>query len=143
MIYLDTSALVKLHLWESNSADVQNLISQQDHPLPIWELQEMELINALRLKVFWGDIVEADARKQLDLFEARKQKGHYYFPDIDRSALWATFQRLSIHTMQLECRTLDILHVACASLLEPELFVSYDERQRKLAEIAGLRINVL
>ena len=141
MIYLDTSALVKLYLLEADSAIVQELVVAQDDPLPIWELQEMELTNALRLKVFWGEIAQADAENQLLLFEQRKEKGHYFFPDIDRAALFTTFQRLSAHTPQLGCRTLDILHVACASLIGPDLFVSFDSRQNQLAEKAGLRVH--
>lgn len=141
MIYLDTSALVKLYLLEADSAIVQELVFAQDDPLPIWELQEMELTNALRLKVFWGEIAQADAENQLVLFEQRKEKGHYFFPDLDRAALFTTFQRLSAHTPQLGCRTLDILHVACACLIGPDLFVSFDSRQNQLAEKAGLRVH--
>ncbi len=141
MIYLDTSALVKLYLLEAGSNAVQELIAAQHDPLPVWELQEMELTNALRLKVFWGEISETDAEHQLALFEQRKQKGHYYFPDLDRAALFTTFQRLSAHTVRLGCRTLDIMHVACACQLAPDLFVSFDDRQRQLAELAGLRVH--
>lgn len=36
--------------------------------------------------------------------------------------------------------TLDGLHVATALLLKPEAFFSFDERQRKLARAAGLRV---
>lgn len=140
MIYLDTSALVKLYLLEADSHVVQELVTAQDDPLPVWELQEMELTNALRLKVFWGEIPQTDAERQLELFETRKEKGLYYFPDLNRAALFTMFQRLSVHTPELGCRTLDILHVACASLLEPDLFVSFDSRQRQLAQRAGLTV---
>jgi len=141
VIYLDTSALVKLYLLEDGSSAVQELVADQHDPLPVWELQEMELTNALRLKVFWGEISEADANHQLALFEQRKEKGHYYFPDLDRAALFTTFQRLAAHTSRLGCRTLDIMHVACACQLAPDLFVSFDARQRQLAELAGLRVH--
>lgn len=138
MIYLDTSSLVKLYLLEEDSAVVQELVSSQHDPLPVWELQEMELTNALRLKVFWGEVSQKDADRQMELFEQRKGKGHYYFPDLDRAALFTTFQRLSAHTPELGCRTLDIMHVACAVLLAPDLFVSFDARQKQLAARAGL-----
>jgi predicted nucleic acid-binding protein len=140
VIYLDTSALVKLYLLEADSGIVQALISAQDAPIPLWELQEMELTNALRLKVFWGDISEADANHQLELLEQRKARGHYYFPDVDRVALFNKFRNLSLHTQQIGCRTLDILHVACACILGPDLFVSFDARQRHLAQVAGLNV---
>jgi len=141
VIYLDTSALVKLYLLEADSEVVQELVSSQQDPLPVWELQEMELTNALRLKVFWGEISQSDSDRQSALFEERKAKGHYYFPDLDRAGIFKAFQRLSVHTPELGCRTLDILHVACACILAPDLFVSFDARQRQLAAKAGLAVH--
>lgn len=140
MIYLDTSALVKLYLLEEGSAWVQELVSSQQDPLPVWELQEMELLNALRLKVFWGEIRASDAERQVMAFEDRKAKGLYYFPELDRAALLTMFRRLSSHTPELGCRTLDIMHVACAVLLAADCFVSFDARQCGLAERAGLAV---
>jgi predicted nucleic acid-binding protein len=52
VIYPDTSALVKLYVLEAGSEFVQSCLSEQDDPLPVWELQEAELANALHLKVF-------------------------------------------------------------------------------------------
>ena len=43
MIYLDTSALIKLYFIEEGSQELNELIMAQDEPLPIWELQEAEL----------------------------------------------------------------------------------------------------
>jgi len=52
----------------------------------------------------------------------------------------STFCNLSRSTLRLGCRTLDILHVACAIQLKVVSFVSYDERQRSLADEEGLRV---
>jgi predicted nucleic acid-binding protein len=141
VIYLDTSALIKLYLLEEGSEQVHSLISGQEDPLPIWELQEAELINALRLKVFWKDIQPVDAEEQITLFQERKKAGFYFFPEMDRIALMERYRELSVHTMELGCRTMDILHVACAVQIQPEVFVSFDSRQRTLAERAGLPIH--
>ena len=140
MIYLDTSALIKLYIREAGSEAVQGLIAAQDEPLPIWELQEAELINALRLKVFWKDITKAQAEDQIVHFEERKRRGLYYFPEIRRADLMASFRHLSQQTPRLGCRTMDILHVACALQLAPHTFVSFDLRQRTLAAQAGLSV---
>ena len=48
------------------------------------------------------------------------------------------FQKLSSLTPRFGCRTLDILHVACALQIKPDLFVTFDSRQQQLAEEAGL-----
>lgn len=51
-----------------------------------------------------------------------------------------TFQRLVEYPPTLGCRTLDILHVACATVLNADVFVTYDKRQRALALVAGLNV---
>lgn len=42
--------------------------------------------------------------------------------------------------MELGIRTLDVLHVACACELKASAFLSFDERQRKLAERSGILV---
>lgn len=140
MIYLDTSAFLKLYLRESGSQAVQDFVAAQDDPLPVWEILESELTNALRLKVFWQEITEEQAESQIARYHQRKQQGFYHVPEIDRGALMDAFRMLSQKTPRSGCRTLDILHVACASLLKPQAFLTFDDRQRALAEHAGLEV---
>jgi predicted nucleic acid-binding protein len=140
MLYLDTSALLKLYLREEGSEWVQARVASQSDPLPVWELQEAELTNALRLKVFWRDITAAQAEGQLDHFRSRKARGQYVFPLLDRAALMERFRQLSFHSMKLGTRTLDVMHVACACELHADHFVSFDERQCSLAKHAGLSV---
>ncbi len=140
MLYLDTSALLKLHIRESGSVEVQQWVTAQDDPLPVWEIQEMELTNALRLKVFWGELTEAEAEAQIVHVRDRKRRGLYFHPEIHRSDLMDTFRRLSTATMRLGCRTIDVLHVACALQLAPAAFVSFDTRRCTLAREAGLSV---
>jgi predicted nucleic acid-binding protein len=138
MIYLDTSAFLKLYIREPGATEVQDLVVAQNCPLPVWDLLEAEFANALRLKAFWQEITPAQAETQIGLFHHRKQQGFYHVPEIDRGSLMAAFRRLSAETPRLGCRTLDILHVACATLLDPDAFVTFDARQRMLARHAGL-----
>jgi predicted nucleic acid-binding protein len=143
MIYLDTSALLKLYVKEPSSASVQTYLSQQEDPLPLSEILEMELINALRLKVFWGDIQKQQADEQIALFESRKKRGFYYYPEVYRSELMATFRKLSESTPQLGCRSLDILHLAYAQIFGVQNFVTFDARQRTLAVQVGFDVPTL
>ena len=140
MIYLDTSALIKLYLIEMGSREVNDLIMAQDEPLPIWELQEAEFVNAMRLKVFWGDIAEKQADRQIEIFQERKSGGFYYFPELDRTQFLPKFYQICRHSQELGCRTLDVLHVVCASLIGADRFVSYDTRQCQLAEKVALAV---
>jgi predicted nucleic acid-binding protein len=138
MLYLDTSALLKLYIREDDSDLAQSRISTQPHPLPIWEIQEAELVNALRLKVFWKEITLEQADTQIALFQNRRKRGLYFFPEIDRISLMQRFHHLSSHTSNLGCRTMDILHVACALEIGATQFLTFDQRQKNLATHAGL-----
>lgn len=44
------------------------------------------------------------------------------------------------HTSSLGVRTLDLMHVAAATSIEAGTFLSFDERQIKLARLCGLRV---
>ena len=140
MIYLDTSALVKLYVLEAGSEFVQSCLSEQDDPLPVWELQEAELANALHLKVFRNEWTDAEAELQIEHFHSRKQRGLYVFPEIDRVELIREFHRLSRETPRTGCRTMDIFHVACALPIPSCRFLTFDGRQGKLARMAGLEM---
>ena len=140
MIYLDTSAFLKLYLLEAGSQEVQAHVSSQDEPLPVWDILEAEFTNALYLKVFWREITREQAKEQIARFAERKRRGLYHTPDVDRTQLMTVFSRLREETPRLGCRSLDILHVACACLLQAKAFLTFDARQRSLAEHAGLPV---
>ncbi|MBI4625293.1 MAG: PIN domain-containing protein [Verrucomicrobia bacterium] len=54
---------------------------------------------------------------------------------------WLEAESLSkAHTVQLNVRTLDLLHVAAARLLGAREFWTFDRRQRALAHAAGLKV---
>lgn len=143
MLYLDTSALLKLYIREAGSEAVQACIAAQDLPLAIWEIQEAELINAMRLKAFWKEITPAQADQQIEFFQDRWKRGFYHFPEIRRTDLMHTFRRLSAETPRLGCRTMDILHVACAVEISASGFLTFDKRQTELAHFAGLNVVAL
>jgi predicted nucleic acid-binding protein len=143
MLYLDTSALLKLYIREQGSEAVQARVTSQDLPLPIWEIQEAELVNALRLKAFWKEISPTQAETQIDLFHNRRKRGLYTFPEIDRNSLMKCFLHLSAETPRMGCRTMDIFHVACAVEIGATEFLSFDQRQNTLAAHAGLNLAAL
>lgn len=143
MLYLDTSALLKLYIREAGSDSVQAIIASQDRPLPIWEIQHAELVNALRLKVFWNEISADQADTQIELFQSRFNRGLYLFPEIDRHSLMRRFLTLSAETPRSGCRTMDIFHVACALEIGATRFLSFDQRQCALATHVGLPVATL
>jgi predicted nucleic acid-binding protein len=140
VIYLDTSAFLKLYIREEASSFVQETIESQDDPIPVGEVLQWEFFNALRLKVFWGEMNDATVDHLLALFDDRMRRGQYAVADIDRPRLSSDVREISRHTGTIGSRSLDVVHVAVALQLEVDRFVTFDDRQRTLASTVGLSV---
>jgi predicted nucleic acid-binding protein len=139
MIYLDTSAFIKLYLHEDGSADVHGLVVSQQDPLPVWYLTELEFLNAVRFKVFLAEMSSDEAERIVALYRDRKRSGQYFAPLLDPIALHELSLQLTMRTPVIGCRALDIMHVAAARLCDATLFITADKRQAALAEVEGGR----
>jgi predicted nucleic acid-binding protein len=137
MIYLDTSAFIKLYLQEDGTAEVHRLVVGQQEPLPVWSLMELEFLNALRFKQFLAEMKPDQVERVISLYLERKRGGQYFVPLLDPVALHEVCLRLTLKTPTTGCRSPDILHVAAAGLCNATLFVTADKRQAALAEAAG------
>lgn len=138
MIYLDTSAFLKLYVREDGSELVHQTMRSQHDPIPIPDVLQWEFTNALRLKVFWGELDRRTVDRLMVLFDDRLQRGQYIVPEIDRTRLTEDVRRLTAHTQTVGSRTLDVVQVAIALQLEASPFVTFDTRQRELADKTGL-----
>jgi hypothetical protein len=136
--YLDTSALIKLYIIEPGSIFINNIISEDASPLPIWDLHLIEFHNALKLKVFRKELNNSEALHLGVLFGERKKAGLYYSPELDRKAHTELCLRLTDISSKTGCRSLDIMHVAAASLFRVDQFITFDVKQAELAEKAGV-----
>jgi predicted nucleic acid-binding protein len=143
VLYLDTSAFLKLYIREADSFRVQQWVSSQNDPLPVTDLLEMEFTNALWLNVHWKNLSHEEVKSLLDHFRERKRRNLYFQPEISRSDLLNEFRRLAPYSARIGCRTMDVVHVANAMVLKVDQFVSFDTRQRALAEMTGLRLSEL
>lgn len=143
MIYLDTSAFVKLYLREEGSADVHALVVAQNDPVPVWHLMELEFVNTIRFKVFLAEIEPAEAERLISLYLDRRRSGHYFVPYLDPVMLHELCLELTTRTPVTGCRALDILHVAAARLCDAQLFVTADRRQAALAEAVGRPVKLI
>jgi predicted nucleic acid-binding protein len=139
--YFDSAIIAKLYVQESNSADAIRLVSTDAAPYLLTHWQDIEVRNALRLKLFRREITAEELRASLAAFDEdiatkRWQRPDYRLTDIhDRAA-----QLSALHTGETGCRTLDIYHVAAALIIGTPEFVSFDERQRELARREGLNV---
>lgn len=143
MIYLDTSAFIKLYLNEEGSAEVHGLVVAQQEPLPVWNLTELEFCNALRFKVFLGEMAPEAVERLISLYRDRKRHGQYFAPFLDPAALQALSLEMTERTPVIGCRALDILHVSAARLCDAALFVTADRRQATLAEAEGRAVRLI
>ena len=103
-------------------------------------LGELEVINALGLRVFRKEITTVQAHSSLSDLEKDLQQGLFQLrglPDLvfDRA------RELRQTTAKLGTRTADLLHVAAALDLGVEYLFSFDQRQRKLAQAVRLKLN--
>ena len=57
-----------------------------------------------------------------------------------RAALDRAAELSKTYTPTLGTRSLDVMHVACALELNMRWFLSFDDRQQKLAAAAGLKL---
>ena len=57
------------------------------------------------------------------------------------SAVWEKALLLARrYSAKLGTRTLDLLHLASVLILKPDVFYTFDKRQRKLAKVERLRV---
>ena len=124
MIYLDSSALMKLVRAEEETAALQQwLRTQSEVTVATSELGRVEVLRAAR-RVGSQALTEAQA----------------VIGDIDLVPLDQSVQDLAYDIGGLLLRTLDAIHLASAVLLKDELtaFVAYDHRLTSAAQAAGL-----
>ncbi|MGO9309998.1 MAG: hypothetical protein ACLQDL_13370 [Spirochaetia bacterium] len=113
---------------------MHGLVVAQDHPLPIWQLVELEFLNALRSKVFLAEMGRDELERLISLYRDRKRIGQYFVPHLDPIVMHELCLHLTEKTPAIGCRTLDILHVAAARLCGASAFITADKRQALLAE---------
>jgi predicted nucleic acid-binding protein len=142
--YADTGFLMSLYGRDANSARAVALAARHKPVFFLTEFGEVEFANAVERLLFphregatWT-LREAQAvRIRL---EQHVNAGVFQLRPVPNEA-WQTAIRLSRqYTARLGTRTLDVLHVALALSLQPDVFFTFDRRQWKLAKAVGLRV---
>jgi predicted nucleic acid-binding protein len=139
--YVDPSALVKLYLHHPDSAAISAWRARARGPLALTHHGQVEIMNGLCLAAFRRDITSAALRDALASLEEDFVAGRYVHADILwRPALRRAADLTREHTPEIGCRSLDVLHVACAMELGLPAFLTFDMRQRRLARAVGLKV---
>jgi predicted nucleic acid-binding protein len=109
--------------------------------LPITRFGHAELINAVALARFRRHIAVEEFSGALTHISTDFADGDLRFVDLLwRAALDRAAEISRQYVPDLGARSQDVLHVASALELNVRQFVTYDERQAKLAEACGLKV---
>ena len=152
--YADTSFVVALLAPGSGTGEaVDAYRRRRKPPLFFTRFHEAEVMNALRLRSF----IEGREGKAAQHAAARRERSaalarlkHYHTLGVLRRATveWdAVLDRVmelsEAHTERVGCRTLDVIHVATALLLESEVFLTGDARQARVAKAEGMDVELV
>lgn len=139
--YADTSFLLSLYTADVHHEKAVSIVRRIDVPLVFAPLQRHELQNAVRLSVFRKDINVHESRAVLDCIQTDVRAGFLQETNLVWTELFEISETLSAQfTEVLGTRSMDVLHVAAARIVGAKDFLTFDGRQKILAEKAGFRV---
>lgn len=138
--YADTGFLMSLYGHDGHSAAASALVKQQPIFL-LTPLGDAEFTNALELQVFRKQWTRREARLVREEFLRHQGAGVFRIEQLSPECWEKAIAMSRRRTATLGTRTLDLLHVAAAIVLNADVLYSFDERQRRLA--ASERLPVL
>jgi hypothetical protein len=101
---------------------------------------QVEVENAIYQLLFRRDLTAADAKAAIGAFRRDIADSVFdlkpFSPEMFRTALSIS----SRHTPSIGTRSLDVLHVAAAVVLEADEFITFDRNQARLAGAQGLTV---
>ena len=137
--YCDTSFVVSLYAPDANSQAAASEARRSTTTLFISPLVELELTNALQLRVFRKELTKGEASAAYAVIQNDLAAGVYSVQPVS-AMVFDTAKRVSLkHTAGIGSRSLDVLHVAAALVMRAEVLLSLDHNQRKLAKAGGMR----
>jgi len=139
--FADTGFIASLYLEESTSQAADAALGTNREPLLLTPLAFLELRNAFNRSIQRQRITLAQRDALWQDVEADIASGFLVSAPVASAELHNKARQLSDrHTPALGTRSLDLLHVAAALVLEADVFFSFDERQRKAAASEGLKV---
>jgi predicted nucleic acid-binding protein len=140
--YADTSFLASLYIPDANSPEAAARMGRLRLPVIITPLGELELVNAFQLRRFRKEIEAAEVRAAYAAFRADLRGRVFVMRDLPEDVFARALRLVQKWTAKLGTRSLDIIHVAAATALRSDTFLTFDDRQHKLARAAGLALAI-
>jgi predicted nucleic acid-binding protein len=139
--YADTSFLARVYTPHADSEKALLWLQRAREPLPFGPLHRHELRNAIRLRVFRGEITPEQRKLAFQEIESDLADSILTHTPIPWTDTFRECEALAAaHTEKLGVRSIDLLHVGLALALEATEFLTYDTRQAALAKVAGLKV---
>jgi predicted nucleic acid-binding protein len=138
--YADTSFLASLYVLDGNSALAAARMKRAKLPLLITPFGELELTNAVALRLFRKELSVSQMKAAHALIRKDLEDGILMVNALPAKAFERAKQIARRQTPRLGTRSLDVLHVASALVLHANTFYSFDARQGKLATAEGLLV---
>jgi predicted nucleic acid-binding protein len=143
VVYADSSFLVSLFIEDSNSGLARNYLVQNPERVSFNSFSKSEAQHAIRTLVFQKDINLAEMTRALLQFEHDEAEGFLRSIILENDAVFEKASQLSNrYAVEHGVRYLDMLHVASALLANAKRFLTFDRRQRKFAQAAGLDVKI-
>ena len=140
--YADSSFLFSLVAKDSRTPEATAYMVRAAAPLFFTPFHRVEVRNALRNAAGRGEILEQICRGAFRQIEDDLRDGMLIHSGVEWTNVFRRADELSEkHAGGREGqRTIDLLHVAIALESGARTFLSFDNRQRKLARVAGLKV---
>jgi predicted nucleic acid-binding protein len=143
MIYLDTSVLVSMHIRDANTPAALILVRGTDEALLMSSLAEFETVNAFSLRVFRNEMQPINRDHAVRDLGDDVQYGVLTLLPLPDSAFARAKVLAQTLTSTIGVRALDLLHVAAAIELGASSLFTFDLKQHRTAQAAGLKVNHL
>ena len=140
-VYADPSALCRLFLNQDGGREMSAWRRRGGGSLPVTHHGRREIVNTICRAGFAAQLYHLGRVAALSELDEDFATGRFHQADLlGRAALNRTAELSRSHIPALGTRADDVLHVACALELKLRHFLTFDDRQRRLAAAVGLKL---
>ena len=127
---------------DSHHARAISLFDREPEAQVIWTpWQRVEVFNTFRQAERAGLVARGESRQLIRLLEQEVRLGYWTHVGFDWTDAVRTACELGAeHALKMTVRAMDLFHVAIAVEVAADAFLSFDDEQCKLVEVAGMRL---
>jgi predicted nucleic acid-binding protein len=140
-VYPDSSFLFSLVAKDKHTPRASQYMLRSATSLVFTPLHRIELRNALRNAAGRKEITHEECRTAFTLIEEDLAEKFLVHTAVEWTNIFRRADSLDEMASETGQRTIDLIHVAMALECEAKTFLSFDNRQRKLAKASGLKVN--